>query len=497
MEGPYIPITGERSTDDKSEKDKSTKKKKDLRVPLSQLPEPETKPQPESTPKATSISDQLEALFKGTVETPTEKAETKAPTLEDTVEFVPSPPSEIVQEGPARIEPRQAIEAIDVPLSGEEAREHVVAFDHAAEALHEPLQPGRSETAEDEETLPPTEPSSVTPETVEDMAPPTPEAEPETPAPTAEAGGGDSHEPPHGPEGPSGPTPEDPDPGEPDRAPESPVATLPEWMRPEDASAVGSSSTERVTTAAPVETRVIHEHGGSGLALVVGVIDYFRGRRLRRTQRQQEKHLKQIDRAQAETRDQQYRALNEQARQNRLLQEQLAARPTAAELRTQHAKTPAERLRTAEVANRRFEKFTPPPAERIIEEKPIELPREHHLEHSAWHAIEVDNKTGHAVEAPVLTYGQEFKRELHQETRRQEEEIAAELAGYSAVNTQFSNTQASTTFNASNNATTPTDLSSPQTIRKPLSPTLDPTNVALLVALAVIVLAIIFALVLR
>ena len=37
--------------------------------------------------------------------------------------------------------------------------------------------------------------------------------------------------------------------------------------------------------------------------------------------------------------------------------------------------------------------------------------RDHHLEQSAWHNIEVDNKTGRAVEEPTFSYGEAFQNE--------------------------------------------------------------------------------------
>ncbi len=45
----------------------------------------------------------------------------------------------------------------------------------------------------------------------------------------------------------------------------------------------------------------------------------------------------------------------------------------------------------------------------------LEIPAEHHLETSAWHTIEVDTKTGKAVENPTFAYGQEYYRERAKE----------------------------------------------------------------------------------
>lgn len=53
-------------------------------------------------------------------------------------------------------------------------------------------------------------------------------------------------------------------------------------------------------------------------------------------------------------------------------------------------------------------------------EEALQLPPDHKLESSAWHNIEVDKKTGKAVENPTLTYGEEFKHEQHQEQLRKQ-----------------------------------------------------------------------------
>ncbi len=50
-------------------------------------------------------------------------------------------------------------------------------------------------------------------------------------------------------------------------------------------------------------------------------------------------------------------------------------------------------------------------------EQPLEIPKDHRIETSAWHAIEIDSKTGKPAEHPSLTYGQEYFRErAHENT---------------------------------------------------------------------------------
>lgn len=61
----------------------------------------------------------------------------------------------------------------------------------------------------------------------------------------------------------------------------------------------------------------------------------------------------------------------------------------------------------------------PPQPELQPDEAPLEIPKDHRMESSAWHHIEVDNRTGKAAEAPAMVYGEEFKHEQHQEQLRQ------------------------------------------------------------------------------
>lgn len=49
-----------------------------------------------------------------------------------------------------------------------------------------------------------------------------------------------------------------------------------------------------------------------------------------------------------------------------------------------------------------------------------ELPSDRRVEASAWHRIEIDKKTGKAVEDPTLAYGKEFLHEQHAEQLRKE-----------------------------------------------------------------------------
>lgn len=53
-------------------------------------------------------------------------------------------------------------------------------------------------------------------------------------------------------------------------------------------------------------------------------------------------------------------------------------------------------------------------------DEPLQVSPDRRVESSAWHRIEVDKKTGKAVENPELAYGEEFRNEQHQEQLRQQ-----------------------------------------------------------------------------
>jgi len=74
------------------------------------------------------------------------------------------------------------------------------------------------------------------------------------------------------------------------------------------------------------------------------------------------------------------------------------------------------------------EKPAPVPAQQPEQaDEPLEIPKDRRVETSAWHRIEVDKKTGKAVEDPTVAYGEEFQNEQHQEQlRRQIDEASME-----------------------------------------------------------------------
>lgn len=279
-----------------------------------------------------------------------------------------------------------------IPLRAETVAESnpVEAFPEASEPVDEPLQAGHSS-----EKQPATE------------AIPTPELF----APEAAVGGGGGEEPPtRRPEGPA-PLPERPEPGpEPATPPlevlqssplaeESGSATLPDVPPTRPAS-------ERPATKQEVEDALhrsaqIHEQRGLLGGLFFGT--YFANRRLRRRQLRESKEL------------------SRQGKQIEQLSQELHAAPG------QENQLARQERRLAGL-EKRFE--NPVRAERLIADKATEpaklvqnpehpeqlqIPEDHRLETSAWHAIEVDNKTGRPVEAPTFQYGHEYYRERAQE----------------------------------------------------------------------------------
>lgn len=73
----------------------------------------------------------------------------------------------------------------------------------------------------------------------------------------------------------------------------------------------------------------------------------------------------------------------------------------------------------------------PPVEETPAAEDGLQAPEGHRFESSAWHRIEVDNKTGHLVEQPSVSYGEAFQQEQQQERLAREaakSQTAAQVA---------------------------------------------------------------------
>jgi hypothetical protein len=176
--------------------------------------------------------------------------------------------------------------------------------------------------------------------------------------------------------------------------------------------------------------------------LVVGaLVEHIRHKR--REKRMEKAHAKEVKSLQKEQAGAHIERQAEQAKQLRektaLEQtiERLKKKPASAErpvlTKTSEntaavASSPtAEQPKTIEEAKKDFEKRARQAVEIAHEpEEELEIPKEHRLEQSAWHAIEIDKKTGKAVENASFGYGEAFRQEQHQEQLRKE---VAEAAG--------------------------------------------------------------------
>ena len=73
----------------------------------------------------------------------------------------------------------------------------------------------------------------------------------------------------------------------------------------------------------------------------------------------------------------------------------------------------------------RPEKIAGAQAEKPQSAEELEIPKDHHLETSAWHTIEVDSKTGKPVENPTFSYGHEYYQERAHEAAPKDQRNAA------------------------------------------------------------------------
>ena len=195
-----------------------------------------------------------------------------------------------------------------------------------------------------------------------------------------------------------------------------------------------------------VSTRGAEQRGLLAGLLVGGMIEHVRHkRRERRMEKQQAEALKTL------SGEQQAAALRAAEREKAAGRKQTALESQLARLKEQIVRTAPEQSRTtetipekrqidrAEQMNRATNQKSPEDAakaraelermwaadEAAALEKQREIPDDRRIETSAWHAIEVDKKTGKAVENPTLEYGEEFKYEQHQEQLRREVEAAS------------------------------------------------------------------------
>ncbi|MDQ3123376.1 MAG: hypothetical protein M3Q14_01680 [bacterium] len=117
----------------------------------------------------------------------------------------------------------------------------------------------------------------------------------------------------------------------------------------------------------------------------------------------------------------------------------------------------------------------PKPEELAPEDKPIseqiyQTPDDRRVETSAWHRVEVDKKTGHAVENPSVEYGEEFRQEQKQERLQREaaEPQFAAQVGSTIINTDTSDVQSS---DSQSSQTKPQEKSKTKAMMEALSDT--------------------------
>jgi len=126
-----------------------------------------------------------------------------------------------------------------------------------------------------------------------------------------------------------------------------------------------------------------------------------------------------------------------------------------------------------------------------------EVPSDRRVETSAWHRIEIDKKTGKAVEAPTVSYGEEFQHEQHQEQLRKAIEEAS--MGSDEVLRRYASPLGTTATESTRRDTqpgpntTPTRIvrETPITRAKQALQQSEPIDIALWVGLGLVVIAII------
>jgi len=396
------------SETDKDEKDKKRKKRASFVAPIPL----DTSEKPAEKPKRSVLDeamDKLDATKQEAAEKKTvrEKPEAEKPaaaeqSVTDTESDAVETPDE-AEEADETYEtlPDQTLEPnefsggeVIIRLQGDEpVAERVIPL-HDESAGEAPEHPERPEPAE--------EPQPV-------FAPPeTPGPQPE---PVAEGSSGELPPPPPPPEASTAAS----EPPEPERS--VPVIEPPvEVLRPESAATLprlAPAAAERPATKAEVEDALhrsakIHTQRGALSGLLVGT--WFANRGLRRRQKQERAEL------------------NRQGKQLEQVTKELHAVHRAQE--SQRTNT-ERRFSTVE---KRFENPSRPQKTAARAEKPeptkepaeqLEIPKDHHLETSAWHTIEVDSKTGKPVENPTFAYGHEYYQERAHEAAPKDQRNAA------------------------------------------------------------------------
>ncbi len=244
--------------------------------------------------------------------------------------------------------------------------------------------------------------------------------------------------------------------GAPPVIPGNPVAgaggynTPPVAPVPRTAEAVPTASPERTSNRRSAERRSL----AAGV-IIGGVIEHIRHKR--REKRMEKAHAKELKDTQKDHNAEKMRNEQQAKRQKTTLEQRIerlkqevTAKPKQQESKSQAGKAPTleQHLKSAYMprdiaqeksrpVNSTSQESTPrpksvttelqkpnptKPAEALSvipgESEQADVPPDRRVESSAWHRIEIDKKTGKAVEDPSIAYGHEFQNEQHQEQLR-------------------------------------------------------------------------------
>ena len=265
---------------------------------------------------------------------------------------------------------------------------------------------------------------------------------------------------------------------------------------------VAGPSGERVATKQDVEDAIYYatkdgqRRGVVAGALFFGGYEHFKHRRReKRMVKEAKAQTRKFEHVQEDTR---WRLREQASKQSQLERELQAQAATNAHEAVQKRRTMPEYSAGERPVERRFsvgkvserlaaakaekgfkeklEKLLPKAAnklgkaEAVLAAEQLSVPQDHRLETSAWHTIEVDAKTGKAVENPTFQYGREYYHERAQEAAPRDDKrdaaagevalVAAAMAANAASAGASSTQPASADFKGSPSA-------SPQTSQPP------------------------------
>lgn len=403
----------------KSSDGKDKKKKQGKRAHLRSLPiasiENESKDKSAAKPEAASLSEafinvlekkkeavpdnaakeKLPAATKGP------KPEAKAETTEPTVQSLETPEDHNEPDSAEDYEELPSYEPEPVEFSGGEVILHLQGDRPIAERvlpLHAEEEPEAEPTEE-----PVFEPPIFSPQPEQQR-----QEQAESPEPVA-AGGGGEVPPTQPPEAP--PTPFE-QPPEPPRSPSELLQPRPEdiYTQPDFSAADTAPTTfggEQLVTKKEADDAAYYAaRAGQNRGLVTGLLvggAYEHFKHKRREKRQAKRFRQQSKQLEAARQDYAF-GLQEQARSDQRA-EDMERRFSTSGKRFENSANP-EKLPQGAVERPKLD-----PGEQLLN-----IPADHRLETSAWHTIEVDSKTGKAVEDPAFQYGHEYYQERAQES---------------------------------------------------------------------------------